>query len=272
MRKERENIDRVTAETGPRLLLVPSFTELEWGIRPALAEWAALATFDMPGVGSDPVGPGLSLDPAGAPELLSRWRAAGARRGIDEVERRGWSRFLLVTDGHGTPTAIRIASERLGSVLGIAIGHASLSHSTVGDRPPMNAGAWAALGQLARQGNEAFVRYGIAQMTQGGVSERVAEQMLERFPDMELVAAMVEALGQQPEPIGDDLAALDLPLLLAKHQGCLGRTDEGFEDVVAAFPHARTVICPETCTSSPTFAEALRRFAGELAATSASET
>jgi hypothetical protein len=51
-----------------------------------------------------------------------------------------------------------------------------------------------------------------------------------------------------------------MPLLLAKHEGCLGSTDEGFEDIVAAFPEAETVICPEACSSSPAFADAIRRF------------
>ncbi len=31
--------------TRPRLLLVPSFTELEWGIRDQLKEWAHVVTF-----------------------------------------------------------------------------------------------------------------------------------------------------------------------------------------------------------------------------------
>jgi hypothetical protein len=58
------------------------------------------------------------------------------------------------------------------------------------------------------------VRYGIAQATRGTFGEEVAQQMIDRFPDMELVAATIEALGQDAEPIGDQLAALDLPLLL----------------------------------------------------------
>ena len=119
--------------------------------------------------------------------------------------------------------------------------------------------------QLAHQGNESFVRYGIAQATRGAFSEEVAQQMIDRFPDMELVAVTIEALGQDPEPIGDQLTTLDLPLLLAKHEGCLGRTDESFEDIVAAFPEARTVICPEACSSSLAFAEALRGFCEEIA-------
>lgn len=126
--------------------------------------------------------------------------------------------------------------------------------------------------QLARQGSDAFVRHGIAQMTRGGIDEDTAQKMVERFPDMDLVTATLETLGEQPEPIGDELRDLDVPLLLAKHEGCLGSTDEGFEDIVKAFPEAQTVICPEMCASSPTFAEALREFcerlsvAGEAAA------
>jgi hypothetical protein len=244
----------------PRLLLVPSFTELEWGIHPQLEEWAEVATFDTPGVGAEPLPPDIEPDPSRASELLSRWRDAAAGRGLEEVDRHGWRRFVVVTDGHGTATAVRVSQRRRESVLGLAIGHARLSHATEGDRAPINRAVWDAFVQLARQGSETFVRYGIAQATRGGFSEEVAQQMLERFPDMELVAATVEALGREPEPIGDDLAALDVPLLLAKHEGCLGATDEGFEDIVAAFPDARTVICPEACSSSPAFAEALRRF------------
>jgi hypothetical protein len=245
----------------PRLLLVPSFTELEWGILPQLEEWAEVASFDMPGVGGESLPADVDPDASHRPELLSRWRAAGVRRGLDEVARRDWVHFLVVTDSHGVTPALRIATERRGNVAGLAIGHAALSHSTEGERAPMTAGVWTALGQLARQGNEAFVGYGISQMTRGGVSEELAEQMVERFPEMDLVVATIEALAEDPEPIGDDLAALGLPLLLAKHQGCLGRTDEGWEDICAAFPEARTVICPETCTSSPAFAEAIERFA-----------
>jgi hypothetical protein len=104
------------------------------------------------------------------------------------------------------------------------------------------------------------VRYGIAQATRGGFDEETARQMVERFPEMTTVDLMLRALMNDPEPIGDELKALDLPLLLAKHEGCLGSSDEGFEDIVAAFPDAMTVICGEACSSSPTFADALRAF------------
>jgi pimeloyl-ACP methyl ester carboxylesterase len=249
----------------PRLLLVPSFTELEWGIRPLLEHWAEVATFDAPGIGDTEIPFEVDLDASLDPGLLTRWRAATALVGLNAVDRRGWDRFVIVTDSWGAPTAVRIASMRRDAVLGLAMGHAALSHSTEGERAPERAGILAAMVQLARQGSDAFVRYGIAQMTRGGIDEDTAQKMVERFPDMDLVTATLEALGQEPEPIGDELREMDVPLLLAKHEGCLGSTDEGFEDIVKAFPGAETAVCPEMCASSPAFAEALREFCGRLA-------
>ena len=248
----------------PSLLLVPSFTELEWGIRPELEQWADVASFDAAGVGENEIPFPLEFDSSRSAEQLSRWRDAAAKIGLEAVDRKGWQRFVVVGDSYGAATAIRIAKTRREAVLGLALGHAALSHGMEGERAPERAGVSAAMVQLARQGSEGFVRYGIAQMTRGGIDEDTAQEMIERFPDMEIVTAMLEALEDQPEPIGDDLADLQLPLLLAKHEGCLGSTDEGFEDIVAAFPEAETVICPEMCSSSPTFASALREFCGKL--------
>jgi pimeloyl-ACP methyl ester carboxylesterase len=248
-----------------RVLLVPSFTELEWAIRPRLEEWAEVATFDPAGVGDQEFAGPIDTDPARAVDLLSAWRAATVDIALSEVDRRAWSGFVLVADSYGAATAVRIARARPESVLGLAFGHASLSHTTSGPRPPVRPAIWEAMEQLIEGGREAFVRYGIAQMTQGAISDERAAEMLARFPDLGLASAVVRAFAADPEPIGDDLAALDLPLLLAKHEGCLARTDEGFEDIVAAFPEARTVICPEACPSSPALADALRSFADGLA-------
>jgi pimeloyl-ACP methyl ester carboxylesterase len=245
------------------LLLVPSFTELEWAIRPRLEEWADVASFDPAGVGDQKFTEPIDLHrPA---ELLSTWRARTVDIALAEIDRRGWSTFVLAADSYGSTTAVRIAQARPGSVIGIALGHASLSHTTAGPRPAVRPAIWEAMEQLIEGGREPFVRYGIAQMTQGAISDDRAAEMLERFPDLELVAAVVRAFAADPEPIGDDLAALDMPLLLAKHEGCLARTDEGFDDIAAAFPDARTVLCAEACLASPSFADALRAFAEALA-------
>src|SRR5581483_7300437 len=245
----------------PSLLLIPSFTELEWRIRPALEEWAEVASFDTPGVGNSLLPAGLDVDSVDRGELLARWRELAVERALEEVERQNWNRFVVVADSLGHPTAVGVTRARPGDVTGLALGHAALSHAVDGERAPMSGVVWEAMSQLAHQGSDTFVRYGIAQMTQGGIDEETARRMVDRFPDMDLVSAVVHAVGEDPEPIGGDVAALDLPLLLAKHEGCIGHTDEGFEDMVAAFPEAQTVICPETCASSPTFAKALRGFA-----------
>lgn len=243
----------------PRLLLVPSFTELEWGIRPLLEEWAEVASFDMPGIGASPRPAQVRWDEhANASESVEAWRRAGVERGLAEVDRRGWPDFVVVTDSRGSVTAVRLVAERRSAVPALAMGHAALSHATEGERAPVSGEIWHALVLLARQGSEAFVRHGIAQMTRGGIDDRLAQEMIERFPEMDLVADVVETLGREAEPIGEQLASLDVPLLLAKHEGCLAWTEAGWEDAVAAFPQATTVICPNQCSSSPDFAAAIR--------------
>jgi hypothetical protein len=61
----------------------------------------------------------------------------------------------------------------------------------------------------------------------------------------DVAKATWEMIAREREPFGDLLKEVDVPLLLAKHEGCLGMGEEGFEDAVAVFPHARTVSVPE---------------------------
>jgi pimeloyl-ACP methyl ester carboxylesterase len=234
----------------PRLLLVPEFTELEWvQIRPRLEEWAEVASFDLPGVGSEP--PAESLD-----------REAIAARGLEELDRRGWERCFVAGDGWGIASAARIALQRPEAVLGMALGHARLSHRREGEGAPINAAVWQAMTELIAKDHEEFVRYAIAQVTGGSVDEELGKQMVERFPP-ELIATGWEAITRDDEDIGALLARLECPLLFAKHQGCLMSTEEGFEDAAAAFPRARTISVEDAPTSSELFAEALREFCRE---------
>ena len=69
----------------PRILLVPFVTQLEWQIEPLLGEWADVASYDAPGVGSEPA-------TEASPDAV-------AARGIAEVERRGWADCVVVADG-----------------------------------------------------------------------------------------------------------------------------------------------------------------------------
>jgi pimeloyl-ACP methyl ester carboxylesterase len=240
----------------PRLLLVPGFTELDWVIKPQLEQWAEVASYDPPGVGGEPL-------PAGDPESFTP--ELFVRRGEAELERLGWERFFVLADGWGIPHGARIAARRRDDVEGIALGHARLSNRTEGERPPVNGELIAALTQLIKQDYAAFVRYGIAQATQGSITEERAQEMLERFPK-ELMELGWERVTGHDEPIDGLLREVDRPLLLAKHQGCLVSTEEGFEDAVAAFPDARTVATPQSPTADPAFVDALRTFCLEVVA------
>jgi hypothetical protein len=207
-------------------------------------------------VGSEP--------PAGPGFELAAWRRRAAERGLEEVDRLGWERFFVATDSSATRTGLEVAQARPQAVRGLAIGHAALSRSMDGERPAISREVWSGMGTLLRTDREGFIRHGFSQVTAGSVSEERAGQMFERFPDRELAVTLWDAMGEDPEPIEDDLVELGLPLLLGQHVGCLGSTDEGFQDIVARFPDAATVSCPEACATSPTFADALREFCSRV--------
>ena len=252
----------------PRLLLIPEFTELAWDtIRSDLSAWADVASFDSPGVGGEPLADSdIEAVRGGAATIHDLC----ARRALEEADRRGWDRFFVVSDAWGNAAAARIAVARPGAVMGLALGHASLSFEMDGERPAVSREVWAAMGQLLRQDHREFIRHGIVQMTRGSVGDEAAAQMLDRFPDGEFVSIAWESLGRDEERIGDLLGAYGGPLLFAQHQGCITFTDEGFRDAVAAFPQATVVRTDDAPSIRPEFAAALRDFcervlAGEAA-------
>jgi hypothetical protein len=226
-----------------RLFLVPQLTEVEWTIRPLLEEWAEVASYD----------PARSVRPGAVS------REAFVEAGLGRLNDQGWERFFVVGDTFGTATAVRIAHARRDAVQGIALGHASLSWDMDGDRAPLNRELWEAMAQLMGQDATSFVRYGITQLTQGAYDEEVAQQMVERVPPGELEATWA-MIRDNREPIGSLLTEIDLPLLLAKHEGCLMFTDAGFEDVRAEFPEAQTVAVEKAPSADERFAQALREF------------
>jgi hypothetical protein len=237
----------------PRILLVPEFTELEWAIRPQLEEWAEVASFDIPGVGAEP-------RPDPEPEVLTRDLIV--TRGLEELERRGWERFFVVGDGLGLGGAVLIANARKDALNGLALGHARLSYRTDGDRPPLNGEVMAAMTKLVEQNRAEFIRYAIPQVTHGSTSEELAQRIVDRFPE-DMIGPGWEMATRDDVPIGEVLRGIDCPMLFAKHEGCLMSTDEGFEDAVAAFSDAETVIVPNAPGGSEEFAEALRAFCFE---------
>lgn len=229
----------------PCLLLVPEFTEVQWTIRPSLETWAEVASYDPPGVGDEPSRAPLT-------------REAIAERGLEEVRARGWQRFFVVADGWAIAPAVRIAARSQDRVDGLALGHARLSDRLEGPRAPTNKAVYEGMTELIRNDALAFLRHGIVQATGGSVEEAVAEEMVNRFPGAVIEAGWEELT--RVEDFGDQLDALDIPMLLGKHEGCLMSTEEGYEDAVEAFPNARTVITSGACCVDPEFAEALREF------------
>ena len=232
----------------PRLLLIPEFTELQWTIRTELERWADVRAYDPPGIGDEPR-PG---------ELAGLTRQILADRGFEELDRAGWDDCFIAADGWAVSVAVRMATQRPKAVRGVALGHAALSHRREGERAPINADVYAAMSQLIENDAPAFIRYAIVQSTAGSIDEEVAGRMLERIPAEDI------GLGWQlltaEESWEEGLRRLRCPALLAKHEGCLMNTDEGFEDAVAALPHAETAAFDEPPASSPAFAQLLRRF------------
>jgi pimeloyl-ACP methyl ester carboxylesterase len=231
----------------PRLLLISEWTEVEWiAIRPQLEEWADVASFEPPWLG-DEAGPD-SLD-----------RNALVALGLEELDRRGWERCFVVADGWSNSSAVRLALARPEAVAGMILGHARLSHRKEGDRAPINRPIWEALNELAQKDHEEFMLHGFTQVTGGSVSEDVARQMMDRYPH-ELISSGFELLTPDDDELEGLMAGLRCPLLLAKHDGCLMATDEGFEDAAAALPHAKTVSVRDAPLSSDEFATAIRDF------------
>jgi hypothetical protein len=227
---------------GVRLFLVPTWTELEWSIRPQLEDWAEVASYD----------PIRSDDP----DAVSREMFVD--RGLDELERLGWDGFFVVGDTFGTATAARIARARRDAVRGIALGHACVSWDMDGDRPPVKRELWAAMGQPMSRDAASFVRHGSPRSPKAPTTRSSRTGWSNGCR-----AGACTRRGRWSASIVSRSAsscARSSPLLLAKHKGCLVFTDEGFEDIRTAFPDARTVAVERPPSADEEFGHALREF------------
>ena len=245
----------------PQILLVPSWTEIQWVIKPQLEEWADVASYDPPGVGSEPPAEGRLPEAIGA-------------RGAEEIERRGWTDCIVAGDDFGAVFATLVAAAQRPRVSGLALGHACLGYRLDGPRPTMQADVMDVSRRLLDVDFRAFIRQDVgiwdsrADYSAQSADELVKE-MVDRVPRevalrlMEELETGIEEAGASLEPF---LRELDLPLLLAQHEGCVLFTPHGFDDFVAAFPDASTVGTPESPCLSVEFAEALRKFVDERAA------
>lgn len=234
-----------------RLLLVPALTELEWTIRSQLERWAQVASFDVPGVGSEPPPPRFDL-------------AAMVRRGVEEVQRLAWPDCVVVGDEFGSVTAVHIAAALPVPVVGLALGHACISFDRHDPRPALNAEVVHTFGRMLEVDYRTYARH-FTQMTRSAYDDELADRFLARVPH-EIARSYKGVWLREAGPLRELIEQVGAPLLLAKHEDCLGFTDDGFAAAVAAFPQAEAISCGVKPSASGDFAEALARFcAGPVA-------
>jgi pimeloyl-ACP methyl ester carboxylesterase len=234
----------------PRILLVPTVTEVEWTIKPLLEEWAEVASFDAPGVGGEPA--------------TETTREAIVARGLAEIGRRRWDSCVIVGDEAGAVQAVRIAGATPRAVRAIALGHPALSFKRTGARRGLNGEVFDALLQVARTDYRSFVR-ALCQLTQHAYDDEMADRYMERVPQEVALPYMERMLSEaDAEQVEPTLRELQVPMLLVEHRGCIAWTAESFDDAVAAFPEASTASVEIKPSCSPEFAEILKRFCEEL--------
>jgi pimeloyl-ACP methyl ester carboxylesterase len=235
-------------------------TELYWLIRSRLELWAQVAAYDPPGVGAEPARAGPLL-------------AGIARRGLEELDRQGGDRWILVADGYGAPAAVELAGLARERVAGLALGHATLSYHHDGPRPAIDPTVESVATRMMELNYRGWVRQDLAvwDVRRDRPGESAPEGLLDRIVSRvpaSVGVALSQRIGEEGAAYGSlegRLRQLDLPLLLAKHEGCVTFTDAGFADAVVAFPGARTVHCNERPAVSGDFAEALREFCASIA-------
>ncbi len=189
-------------------------------------------------------------------------------RGIAELERLGWSDYVLVGDEFGAAQAVRLAKRRPQGIAALALGHPALSLSSTGDGAPMNGDVTAAVMQIARTDYRSFVR-ALTQVTQNAYDDEMAERYMERVPPAAVAAYIPEMLGDAAhEDLEPTLRELGVPMLLVEHRGCLMWTSDGFEAIAAAFPQATTASMELKPSVNPEFAVLLRDFCASLPADS----
>ncbi len=243
----------------PQILLVPSWSEVQWAIKPLLEEWADVASFDPPGVGAEPPAEGR------IPEAI-------VARGAAEIERRGWERCIVAGDDFGSVCATLIAATQRPRVVGLALGHACLEYRLDGPRPTMHEEIMNVGRRLLDVDFRSFIRQDVGVWDSRGdysadSADELVDELVKRVPRefalrlMDELETGIEEAGASLEPF---LRELDLPLLLGQHENCVVFTPHGFEDFVEAFPDAPTLATPESPCLSGDFAEALRTFAESL--------
>jgi hypothetical protein len=121
-------------------------------------------------------------------------------------------------------------------------------------------------GSMIRTSYRAYAR-ALSQLTKGSYDDDFVERYIARVPQ-DLMAEYEKHIQVDlpEERVERTLGRLDVPLLLAEHRECLLWTHEGFQDITAEFPDARTCACTEKPSVSPVFADALHDLCRTVAA------
>ena len=181
---------------------------------------------------------------------------AGRSAGAAEIERLDWDSYFVVGDAWGTATAVRVAAARPNPVLGLALGHASLSYQREGRRPAVSKEVTAAMTQLLRSDYDSFVRYGMTQFTQGAFDEETSERIVADFRRWTLP----HGSGRRTSSARADrrtAGATRLAHAAGEARWLLVFTAEGYEDAVPGPPgraqdeHQPGIVCERRVRRGP---------------------
>jgi pimeloyl-ACP methyl ester carboxylesterase len=219
-----------------RILFVPALAAVEReAFREMAQDWATVESFDLPA--------SSSIDEAVA--------AAAAR--VDEL---GWERYAIAGESYSQAVAVALATMHADRLDGVALGHAVAHFVVEGDRAAVNPAVFQALRQLLETDYMAFAR-AITQVSGGAITDEAMEAFVASVPQPVARAWMTTLVESRP-PMAAGLRDVDVPVLLGEHRGCFMWTHEGFEDAVAAVPHARAMSCEAPPMLDSNFHSALR--------------
>ena len=144
-----------------------------------------------------------------------------------------------------------------------------MSNSVDGPRAALNREVLSGIQSLIRTDPRTFVhqlfRMTGGERTEGGYGDAMVEEWVRRVP-MEVAEPFYEARVDEGDDDGRAPCHPEFAHAAGPAQGCLMFTEEGFEDAVAALPHARVYRGNEKPSTSAEFVRVLREFCASLAA------
>jgi pimeloyl-ACP methyl ester carboxylesterase len=219
-----------------RILWVPSLAAVERNaFAEAVRDWAAVESFDLPREAST---------------------EAAVATAVARVDQLGWERYAIASESWGQTVAAELAAADADRVEAVALGHAAARFLVEGERAAVNPAVFEAMRQLLNTDYMAFAR-AVTQVSGGAITDEAMEAFVAAVPQSDARARLTRLVDGAPI-MAARLHDVDVPILLGEHRGCFLWTHEGFEDAVAAVPHAQPFTCDVPPTLDPRFHDALR--------------